>query len=76
MLTAFFLVIFFVCVAMMWNEGLWSNAITLVNVVVAAMIATNYFEPLAAVEPVRGEAESSFCVGAANFGAVCSVEQQ
>ncbi len=49
MLIAFFLVIFFVCVAMMWNEGLWSNAITLVNVVVGALIATNYFEPLAAM---------------------------
>jgi hypothetical protein len=37
-----------ICVAMCWNEGLWGNAITLVNVVLAAMIATNYFEPLAA----------------------------
>ncbi len=41
------LVVFFVCVAMMWNEGMWSNALTLVNVIFAAMVATNYFEPLA-----------------------------
>jgi hypothetical protein len=32
---------------MMWNEGMWSNAITVVNVTFSAMIATNYYEPLA-----------------------------
>ena len=48
MLISFFLLlIFVVCVAMMWNEGLWSNAVTLVNVTLAGLVATNYFEPLA-----------------------------
>lgn len=32
-------------VAFLYREGLWSNAITLINVVTAAVIATNYFEP-------------------------------
>jgi len=41
------LVILFVCVAMMWNEGMWSNALRAINTLLAAMIATNYFEPLA-----------------------------
>ena len=29
------------------NSGLWSNTITLVNVLTAGLLATNYFEPLA-----------------------------
>jgi len=32
---------------MLVREGLWSNAIKLFNVMMAAMLATNYFEPLA-----------------------------
>jgi hypothetical protein len=39
--------IMFIVVAMMWQEGLWSNALTFVNVVLAALLATNYFEPAA-----------------------------
>ncbi len=49
MITLFLAGIMLVCVAMCWNEGLWGNAITLINTILAAMIATNYFEPLAAV---------------------------
>ncbi|MBI2823879.1 MAG: CvpA family protein [Planctomycetia bacterium] len=30
------------------NEGLWSNAIALVNIVTAALVATNFFEPMSA----------------------------
>lgn len=33
--------------ASVMNEGLWSNAITLFNVVTAALLAMNFFEPLA-----------------------------
>ena len=47
MLTAFLFFIMIACIAFLWNEGLWGNAITLINVVLAALIATNYFEPLA-----------------------------
>jgi hypothetical protein len=49
MVTLFLFLVLFICVAMCWNEGLWGNAITLVNVMLAAMIATNYFEPVAAL---------------------------
>ena len=42
-----FVFIIFVVVAMMWQEGLWSNAVTFVNVVLTALLATNYFEPAA-----------------------------
>lgn len=37
----------FVVVASLVREGTWSNAIKLFNVMTAAMLATNYFEPLA-----------------------------
>lgn len=48
MLTLFLFAVFIICVAMLWNEGLWSNAITLVNITLAVLIAMNYFEPVAA----------------------------
>ena len=41
------LVIFVACVAVTYTEGLWSNAIRLVNVLIAALLATNFFEPVA-----------------------------
>jgi len=40
-------VILFVCVAMLVREGLWSNALTLVNVLVAGLLATTQWEGLA-----------------------------
>ena len=36
-----------VCVALHYTEGMWSNAIRLINVVTAALLATNFFEPVA-----------------------------
>jgi hypothetical protein len=41
------LVIFIAVVASLYTEGMWGNAIMLVNVVTAALLATNFFEPLA-----------------------------
>jgi hypothetical protein len=41
------LVIPFAALAMLYTEGMWSNAIRLVNVVTAALLAVNFFEPLA-----------------------------
>ncbi len=40
-------VIAFISVALMWNEGLWSNSITFVNTVFAVMISLNFYEPVA-----------------------------
>jgi hypothetical protein len=40
-------VVAFICTALMWNEGLWSNSITFVNTVFAVMIALNFYEPVA-----------------------------
>ena len=35
------------CVASLFKDGLWSNAVRLINVIFAALLAMNYFEPLA-----------------------------
>ena len=47
MLTIFVLAIIITCVAMMLAEGLWSNTLSLVNAILAAMIASNSFEMVA-----------------------------
>ncbi len=44
-----FLGVLFAVGASLWQEGLWSNAINLVNLVTAALLATNFFEPLSAL---------------------------
>ncbi len=41
------LLIFIACVAFLYTEGMWSNAIRLINVVTAALLATNFWEPVA-----------------------------
>ena len=40
-------IVFIAIVAWLWREGMWSNAITLFNAVTAALLATNYWEPMA-----------------------------
>ena len=47
MLTLVLLLIFLIVVGLLWLQGLWSNAITLINTTLAAMVALNYFEPVA-----------------------------
>lgn len=42
------LVVIFIAVAIsLYTEGLWGNALRLINVVTAALLATNFHEPLA-----------------------------
>jgi len=41
------LMVFVVVIAFRGQSGIWSNAIMLVNVIFAALLAMNYFEPLA-----------------------------
>jgi len=48
---AFYIVlglVFFGCLAMLIREGAWNNTVTLLNVLFAQLIATSYWEPLAA----------------------------
>jgi hypothetical protein len=46
-LTIILVLIFFGVFASLMTQGLWSNTITLVNVITAGLVATNYFEPVA-----------------------------
>ena len=46
-ITIVILIVFAACFASMYNNGLWSNTLTLVNVLTAGLLAFNYFEPLA-----------------------------
>jgi len=46
-LTILLLVVFFITVAMLWNEGMWNNALSLLHAILAALVATNGWEPLA-----------------------------
>jgi len=47
-LTILLLVVFVACFASLMTGGLWSNTITLINILIAGLLAMNYFEPLAA----------------------------
>jgi len=47
LLMLFLLAIMGAVFALLWNQGMWSSIIALVNTVFAAMMATNYFEPVA-----------------------------
>ena len=46
-LTIILAAILFACLASMVTGGLWNNALIFVNVVTAALLASNYWEPLA-----------------------------
>jgi hypothetical protein len=35
------------CIGFLYTEGMWGNGVRLINVVTAALLATNFFEPLA-----------------------------
>jgi uncharacterized membrane protein required for colicin V production len=41
------IVIFFCCMGFTIQNGVWGNAVLFINVVMAALIAVNYYEPLA-----------------------------
>jgi len=46
-LNILFVVIMVFIFGAIWNQGLWGNTITLFNVILAAIIATCFFEPVA-----------------------------
>jgi hypothetical protein len=47
LLNIILLLIWLTCIIMSLASGLWGNVIMIFNVVIAALVATNYFEPLA-----------------------------
>jgi len=46
LLSGVFVLIIIVMIAVLGNEGMWGNAIMLFNVVTAALVATNFWEPI------------------------------
>jgi hypothetical protein len=46
-LNVLLIVVFVSVFASLMTQGLWSNALTLVNVITSGLVATNYFEPIA-----------------------------
>ena len=41
------LLIWIICIAMLWNEGMWTNSINLINILLSSLVAMNYWEPVA-----------------------------
>jgi hypothetical protein len=48
MMLVLFLV-FAITAGVMWMHGLWCNVVTLINMILAMLLATNFFEPIAAL---------------------------
>lgn len=46
-LNGILILIFVISFAMLFSQGIWSNVLTLINVIFAALLATAFFEPLA-----------------------------
>ena len=46
LLTLFVLVVFGLAAAGVWFHGLWGNVVTLVNLLISALVATSYYEPV------------------------------
>jgi len=44
---AMLVAVFFACIACLYTEGLWGNAIRLINVITSALLATSLWEPAA-----------------------------
>lgn len=62
LLYIFLMLIVGLCVLCLFRQGMWGNAIRLINVVTAALLATNFWEPLA-----RLIEKISFCRGLTYF---------
>jgi hypothetical protein len=46
MYTAFYVLVMFASTAMMVQQGLWSNAITLVNLIIGGLVAFGFYQPV------------------------------
>jgi hypothetical protein len=59
MMLLFLLVVLLATGAAVWVQGLWNGVVTLVNLILAAAIASSFFEPIAkALEGVSGDVKS------------------
>lgn len=46
MMFLFLFLLFLMVAAALWFQGLWSNAVTLINLIIAMLLATNFWEPI------------------------------
>lgn len=58
MMFLFLFLLFVIVAAALWFQGLWSNAVTLINLLVAMLIATNFWEPTCSL--IEGFGAASF----------------
>jgi hypothetical protein len=58
MMFLFLFLLFLLIAAALWFQGLWSNAVTLINLIVAMLIATNFWEPTCTL--IEGVGAASF----------------
>jgi hypothetical protein len=58
MMFLFLFLLFLMVAAALWFQGLWSNAVTLINLIVAMLIATNFWEPICTL--IEGFGAESF----------------
>lgn len=65
MIDFFFLLLLIACMALLWNEGCWSNGIMLINVTLAGLFAFNFFEPVATWM------DASLSTGDSTYGYLC-----
>src|SRR6478735_8266405 len=49
MFTALLFLLFALTAGVIWMHGLWGTAVTLINMILAMLLATNFFEPTAAL---------------------------
>jgi uncharacterized membrane protein required for colicin V production len=47
MYIAFYLLVLFAATAMMVQQGVWSNAISLINIIISGLVAFSFYQPLA-----------------------------
>ncbi len=59
--TVLMFVILFACAAMLYNDGMWSNSIRLINAITAGLLAMNFFEPAADWLEQQAPAYGYFC---------------
>ena len=59
-LTISVLIIVAICLAMTWQEGLWTNALSVLNCLFSAILASMYFEPLAGFLDTQMESYTYF----------------
>lgn len=54
------ILLWIICIAFLWNEGMRSNLLSFLHSVLAGMIATNYYEPVANFFEQRGSSFTYF----------------